>query len=253
MRISLQAEFVIFSCHESHQNSYVSLWKYRVFKVQLLRSCLIADEWIVLIRSSIVNDSSSFQYQNRKYIFSVLYKRFNRYFSDRHLWFWDPGDLKGMPYIMPKTSSKEFRQKIRDIKVWLYPNRDQPLKKLMGMLNLKLIGHYRYYGISFNGRMISNYKQQVRELLFKVLNRRSDRKSYTREGFIEMLKYYPLAMPKIYVSLFWDCKYYYEEPYAGKPHVRFCEGLTLWGVSLLDLWRHINGNDLRKVYGTSHR
>ena len=56
--------------------------------------------------------------------------------------------------------------------------------------------------ISFNGRMISNYKQQVRELLFKVLNRRSDRKSYTREGFIEMLKYYPLALPKIYVSLF---------------------------------------------------
>ena len=109
---------------------------------------------------------------------------------------------KGMPYIMPKTSSKKFRQKIRDIKVWLYTNRDQPLKKLMGMLNLKLIGHYRYYGISFNGRMISNYKQQVRELLFKVLNRRSDRKSYTREGFIEMLKYYPLAMPKIYVSLF---------------------------------------------------
>ena len=105
---------------------------------------------------------------------------------------------------IPKSngSSKKFRQKIRDIKVWLYANRDQPLKKLMGMLNLKLIGHYRYYGISFNGRMISNYKQQVRELLFKVLNRRSDRKSYTREGFIEMLKYYPLAMPKIYVSLF---------------------------------------------------
>ena len=51
-------------------------------------------------------------------------------------------------------------------------------------------------------RMISNYKQQVRELLFKVLNRRSGRKSYTREGFIEMLKYYLLALPKIYVSLF---------------------------------------------------
>ena len=109
---------------------------------------------------------------------------------------------KGMPYIMPKTSSKKFRQKIRDIKVWLYANRDQSLKKLMGMLNVKLVSHYRYYGISFNGRMISNYKQQVRELLFKVLNRRSDRKSYTREGFIEMLKYYPLVMPKIYVSLF---------------------------------------------------
>lgn len=104
--------------------------------------------------------------------------------------------------MMPKTNSKKYRQKLKDIKVWLYANRDQKLGKLMGMLNLKLIGHFRYYGVSFNGRMISNYKQQVREMLFKVLNRSSDRKSYTREGFIEMLRYYPLAMPKIYVSLY---------------------------------------------------
>lgn len=109
---------------------------------------------------------------------------------------------KGYPWIMPKTNNKKFRQKLKDMKIWLYANRDQPLRKLMGMLNLKLVGHYRYYGISFNSRMIANYKQPVREMLFKVLNRRSDRKSYTREGFIEMLKYYPLAMPKIYVSLF---------------------------------------------------
>lgn len=109
---------------------------------------------------------------------------------------------KGTAWMMPKTGSKKFRQKLKDIKVWLYANRDQKLKKLMGMLNLKLTGHYRYYGVSFNGRMISNFKQQVREMLFKVLNRRSNRKSYTREGFIEMLKYYPLVMPKIYVSLF---------------------------------------------------
>ena len=109
---------------------------------------------------------------------------------------------KGYPWMMPKTNSKKFRQKLKDMKIWLYASRDQKLGKLMGMLNLKLTGHYRYYGVSFNSRMISNYKQQVREMLFKVLNRRSNRKSYTREGFIEMLKYYPLAMPKIYVSLF---------------------------------------------------
>lgn len=109
---------------------------------------------------------------------------------------------KGTACMMPKTSSKKFRQKLKDMKVWLYANRDQELKKLMGMLNLKLAGHYRYYGVSFNGRMISNFKQQVREMLFKVLNRRSNRKSYTRDGFIEMLKYYPLVMPKIYAACF---------------------------------------------------
>ena len=52
------------------------------------------------------------------------------------------------------------------------------------------------------GVAISNYKQQVRELLYKVLNRRSEKKSYTREGFIEMMKYYKLVNPKIYYSLF---------------------------------------------------
>ena len=70
------------------------------------------------------------------------------------------------------------------------------------MLNVKLVGHYRYYGISFNSRMISNFRQQVRELLFKALNRRSNKKSYTRDGFVQMLKHYPLANPNVYFSLF---------------------------------------------------
>ena len=109
---------------------------------------------------------------------------------------------KGNPWIMPKTSSKKFRQKVKEIKIWLYNNKEQKLGKLMYMLNVKIVGHYRYYGISFNSRMISNYKQQVRELLYKVLNRRSEKKSYTREGFIEMMKYYKLVNPKIYYSLF---------------------------------------------------
>ena len=66
---------------------------------------------------------------------------------------------KGNPWIMPKTSSKKFRQKVKEVKIWLYNNREQRLGKLMYMLNVKLVGHYRYYGISFNSRMISNYRQ----------------------------------------------------------------------------------------------
>jgi len=108
----------------------------------------------------------------------------------------------GKPWIMPKTSSKKFRQKIKETKIWLNDNKEQKLGKLICMLNIKLIGHYRYYGISFNSRMISNFKQQVRELLFRALNRRSQMKSYTKEGFYQMMKYYKLALPKIYVSLF---------------------------------------------------
>lgn len=38
--------------------------------------------------------------------------------------------------------------------------------------------------------------------LCKALNRQSQMKSYTWDGFIDMLKVYPLAKPMIYVSLF---------------------------------------------------
>ena len=108
----------------------------------------------------------------------------------------------GKPWIMPKTSGKKFRKKVKAMKEWLYRHRDTPLKLIMKTVNMKLAGHYRYYGVSFNSRWIANFWFQTRELLFKILNRRSNRRSYTRAEFIDMLKYYPLATPKIYVSLF---------------------------------------------------
>ncbi|WP_313559670.1 group II intron reverse transcriptase/maturase [Ruminiclostridium cellobioparum] len=109
---------------------------------------------------------------------------------------------KGNPCVMLRTSRKKFRQKLKDTKQWLYQKRTMPVKEMIKALNLKLVGHYRYYGISFNGKMITNYLHRVQQYLFKTLNRRSDKKSYSWDGYIEMLKYYPLAKPKIYFSLF---------------------------------------------------
>lgn len=109
---------------------------------------------------------------------------------------------KGNPCVMLRTNRKKFRQKLKDTKLWLYQNRTMPVKEMIKALNLKLVGHYRYYGISFNGKMITNYLHRVQQFLFKSLNRRSDKKSYSWDGYIEMLKYYPLAKPKIYCRLF---------------------------------------------------
>ena len=101
-----------------------------------------------------------------------------------------------------KTSKKKFRQKVKAMKVWLYQNRDIKVSDLMEQVKIKLIGHYRYYGISYNSKMLANFRQRTIEYLFKVLNRRSNRRSYNWEGFTEMLRYYKLPYPKIYVSLF---------------------------------------------------
>ncbi|MEA1944926.1 MAG: hypothetical protein U9N07_06310, partial [Euryarchaeota archaeon] len=39
------------------------------------------------------------------------------------------------------------------------------------MLGLKLLGHYRYYGMSGNFRLLQNYYHQVVRLAFKWINR----------------------------------------------------------------------------------
>ncbi|MCI2201021.1 MAG: group II intron reverse transcriptase/maturase, partial [Clostridium sp.] len=51
-------------------------------------------------------------------------------------------------------------------------------------------------------KMITNFLHRVQKFLCKTLNRRSDKKSYCWDGYTEMLKYYPLAKPKIYFKLF---------------------------------------------------
>lgn len=109
---------------------------------------------------------------------------------------------KGKPWVKLQTSRKKYKMKLRMTKEWLYKSRHLPMKELIMKLNMKLVGHYRYYGVSFNYRKITNYFHHVQLFLYKIINRRSNKRSYTCEGFDEMLKCYPLAKPKIYVSLF---------------------------------------------------
>ena len=101
-----------------------------------------------------------------------------------------------------KTNCKKFQQKLKATKEWLYENRTMPVKEMISKLNLKLVGHYKYYGVSHNSAKIGAFLHFVQRYLYKVLNRRSHKRSYTWDGYIEMLKVYPLAKPKIYVKLF---------------------------------------------------
>ncbi|WP_346905651.1 group II intron maturase-specific domain-containing protein [Clostridium cadaveris] len=84
---------------------------------------------------------------------------------------------------MLQTSRKKFRQKPKDTKKWLYDNRTMLVREMIKALNLKLVGHYRYYGISFNGKMIANFLHRVQQFLCKTLNRRSDKKNYSWDGY----------------------------------------------------------------------
>jgi len=110
--------------------------------------------------------------------------------------------LEGKYCVIPRTNSKRFRKSLKEMNLWLKHNRNIPLKELMPRLNQKLVGHYRYYGVSYNVQMLVKYHYYVVNMLFKWLNRRSQKKSFTWEQFHMMLTYYPIAKPKRYVNLY---------------------------------------------------
>ena len=68
---------------------------------------------------------------------------------------------------------------------------------LFAILNAKLRGYYNYYGVIGNTRSLREFYKQARRILFKWLNRRSQRKSYNWRGFDELCRYYGIEHPRI--------------------------------------------------------
>lgn len=104
--------------------------------------------------------------------------------------------------VIPRTNRKKLCAKLKEMKLWMKQQLTQPLKEVMRTLNRKLIGHYRYYGVTYNVRMLIKFHYHTTNMLFHMMNRRSQKRSYNWEGFRMMLKYYPLAYPKRYVNIY---------------------------------------------------
>jgi len=110
---------------------------------------------------------------------------------------------KGKFKLGRKTSRKKFTQKMMDMNIWLKSIRNLvELKIWWKVLGLKLLGHYRYYGMSGNIRWLQNFYYQTVRLAFKWINRRSQRKSYNWDQFHRFIQFNPLPKPKIYHSLY---------------------------------------------------
>jgi len=98
-----------------------------------------------------------------------------------------------------KTSSKRFRQKLKATNQWLRSVRNQvKLAEWWKVLGLKLVGHYRYYGMSGNLSALRKFSRETSKLAYKWINRRSQKKSFTFAQYCKFKKYNPLPEPKIY-------------------------------------------------------
>ena len=103
-----------------------------------------------------------------------------------------------------RTSKKKYRSKVLKMKEWIKRHRMMPVEELVRKINEKLAGHYQYYGVTDNMREIKGFQNATKWLLFKWLNRRSQRRSYSQNDFFNgLLRTFPILEPKIRVSLFY--------------------------------------------------
>ena len=109
---------------------------------------------------------------------------------------------KGYFRVKRKTSKKKLNKSIKEFKIWIRNNRNLRVTTIIKLLNIKLRGYYQYYGITDNGESLNKFLHVIKRTLWKWLNRRSQRRSYTSLEFAQLLKSYPLISPKICVNIY---------------------------------------------------
>jgi RNA-directed DNA polymerase len=105
---------------------------------------------------------------------------------------------KGYFKVKRRTSRKKFGQSINEFKDWARRNRNL-LKKgeMLRRAKSKATGHLNYYAVTDNSERCTTYIHHVTRILFKWLNRKSQRKTYTWEGYLQALKW--AGWPKPYI------------------------------------------------------
>jgi group II intron reverse transcriptase/maturase len=102
-----------------------------------------------------------------------------------------------------KTAKKKLAMSIMQTKEWLRKIRNKcRMKEWWPTLIAKLRGHYNYYGISGNMRSLRQFYSGVIRLVFKWVNRRSQKKSMNWDRYLKYLRVHPLTLPKIYHNLY---------------------------------------------------
>src|SRR6266568_4801277 len=104
---------------------------------------------------------------------------------------------RGQPTVQRRTSRKKLRGAVQRFTEWIKAERRSPLTELMETLRAKYAGHWNYYGIIGNAKSLSRYCYETSRILFKWLNRRSQRRSLTWSAFNRLLKRYQVPPPRV--------------------------------------------------------
>jgi len=100
--------------------------------------------------------------------------------------------------VKRRTSRKKLGQSLRKFTEWAKKARHVLRKgEMLRQARTRVIGHLSYYAITDNSARCSYYVYRTKHILFKWLNRKSQRKAYTWESFTQALIWVKWPQPRI--------------------------------------------------------
>jgi group II intron reverse transcriptase/maturase len=104
---------------------------------------------------------------------------------------------RGYWVILRRTARKRLHRTKKVLWRWCRANRHLPLKDQHRMLCQKLRGHFQYYGIQGNYRLLSEVRQHAEEAWRYWLSRRSHKSAISWEKFQKLKAVFGLPIPQI--------------------------------------------------------
>ncbi len=105
---------------------------------------------------------------------------------------------KGYFKVKRRTSRKKLGQSLGKFTDWAKKARHVLRKgEMLRQARTRVIGHLSYYAITDNSARCSYYVYRTKHILFKWLNRKSQRKAYTWDSFTQALIWVKWPKPRI--------------------------------------------------------
>lgn len=105
--------------------------------------------------------------------------------------------------VRVKTSRKKMNKATKAMNQWLKSVRNlTTLPEIWKQITPRLQGHYNYYGLSGNIEGLQRYYRNTCSMVFKWMNRRSQKKTWNWKEFYAYLDRYPLPKPKLTYAIY---------------------------------------------------
>jgi RNA-directed DNA polymerase len=104
--------------------------------------------------------------------------------------------------VKRRTSRKKLGQSLRRFTDWARQSRHVLRKgEMLRQARTRVAGHLSYYAITDNSERCSYYVYRTKHILFKWLNRKSQRKAYTWDTYAQALAWVGWPTPSIRIDL----------------------------------------------------